>query len=111
MGMFKDGKKENRLGGDYRKVWTEFKNGGVEVVQYDEQMKDLYINDFMRFQDLNSPYGSSSGSGSAPAPSSGRLTGVVVSFELSSSCYATSTIREICKGPVGGEFMKNVSLG
>ncbi|GMH98935.1 hypothetical protein TrLO_g14225 [Triparma laevis f. longispina] len=111
MDMFKDGKKENRLGGDYRKVWTEFKNGGVEVIQYDEQMKDLYINDFMKFQDLNSPYGSSSGSRSAPAPSSGRLTGVVVSFELSSSCYATSAIREICKGPVGGEFMKNVSLG
>ncbi|GMH97372.1 hypothetical protein TrVE_jg7657 [Triparma verrucosa] len=102
MEMFSGGKKENRLGGDYRKVWTAFKNGRVEVLEYGDKMEDLYVNDFMKFKGEEVRGGGKEG---------GRLTGVVVGFDLGSSCYATSAIREICKGPVGGEFMKNVSLG
>ena len=77
--------KEFHLSGDYRRILAKCHDLAFYAVKYDNPNMDLIPK---------------------PTESNGENLGIVLSFTLESSSYATMALREISKQPTGTEYHK-----
>ena len=91
---FVSGSREYSCGGDYRKMLAKVDIVDHRFIKYTDPNKDLVISAYDEFK--GRPQVADEGE---EAP----YTALILSFDLSSSCYATMAMREIMKCDTGKE--------
>lgn len=99
--------KELTLGGDYRKLICKPNDVQWDILRYVDPLQPLIQTDLMKAtgEDLK-PFPKANGSGACDE----NLLGMVVSFTLPPSSYATIALRELMRRPTVSEYQKQLSL-
>lgn len=113
--LFTSDVREFCLGGDYRRLVQSVDDLTYEFVRYDDPVEPLIKTDFMKVKGLNVPLSAAAAAGdnetqAQASGGTGKISGLVVSFTLPSSSYATIAVRELTKCPQTTEFQKTIKL-
>jgi len=94
--------KELTLGGDYRKLICKPSDVQWNIIRYNNPLQPLIQTDLMKITGETIALSSANDKNS--------LLGMVISFTLPPSSYATIALRELMKRPTIGEYQKRLKL-
>jgi len=97
--------KELSLGGDYRKLICKPTDVDYQIKIYHDPIQPLVLTDLMRIQGVALTEDDANKNEKEE-----NLVGMVISFTLPTSSYATIAIRELMKMPTCSQFQKHLTM-